>query len=507
MASPPNPREGLAIQTTGLNNLSSPTTAAVERDEDEISLTSTAESVFQDEYEVETIHAQDIINGQKVYLVKWKGYEDLRCTWEPRDSFNTKEILQEWKNKKRQIKRGTREPFDVEAWQAEIEAFENAREDRKRRRRAKRARLGLLGPDDQESTAVSPTTAPTAVVQTIAPPSAPLDSSSDDDMPLINRRGLGQDSPTITNSVQSKSPSQSRNTPPKLPTKPPAAQPTFARPVNQTAPRTERPKALPPKPVDISLVDGRFERRDLANVLNRARQQPSPPTEKSKPWKLFRTTHRFEKASQQDPEPNRDDLELQSPNTWSPFQMSSILRKRREKEDNSLFVEQGEVPETQQTSLPQTPVASIDSPALPSRRLSAAEQPSAMPSCTIPQNDYAQEVRESPSTESSDYFIPKGQPPLGPKGWWKPLMIGKRHLRRREDLLCRISYGTEAVEIGDTLLCDISTDPREMIFKFRYKGEIRIRFEEICTLDHFQSLAREVRETSITFMATPSNKT
>lgn len=500
MASPFNPREGLAIQTTRLNNLTNSTTAAVERDEDDISLTSTAESVFQEEYEVETIHAQDIINGQKVYLVKWKGYEDLRCTWEPRDSFNTREILLEWKNKKRQIKRGTRQPFDVEAWQAEIEAFENAREDRKRRRRAKRARLGLLTSDDQEPTAVSPAAAPNAVEQTTAPPSGPLDSSSDDDMPLIYKRGLEQNSPLINNSVQSQSPSRPRNTPPNLPSKPSTGQPTFARPV--TAHRTERPKALPPKPVDIKVVDGRFERRDLANVLNRARQQSNPPTEKSKTWKLFQTTHRYEKASKQDPEPNRDDLELQRPNTWSPFQMSSFLRKRQEKEDNSLFVEQDEVPETQQTSLPQTPAASIDSPVLPSRRLSAAEQPSAIPSSTIPQNDHAQEARESPSTESSDYFIPKGQPPSGPKGWLKQLMIGKRQLRRREDLLCRISYGTEAIEIGDTLLCDISTDPREMIFKFRYKGEIRVRFEEICTLDHFQALSREVRETFILFIST-----
>lgn len=495
MASPLNPLEGLAIQSTALSNQPDLGPVAVERDEDDISLTSTAESVFQDEYEVETIHAQDIINGQKLYLVKWKGYEDLRCTWEPRDSFNTREILQEWKNKKRQIKRGTRQPFDVEAWQAEMEAFENARQDRKRRRRAKRARLGLLESDDhdQEATAVPTVAAPIADVEMTVPPAAPLDTPSDDEMPLIHRKGVEQtDSPSIANSVQSKSPSQPRSTPPTLPPEPATVESTSERPVNQTARRTERPKATPPEPVDIKVVGGRFERRDLAKVLNRARQQPNPPTEKSKPWKLFRTTSRFEKASQQDPEPNRNDLELQSPSTWSPFQMPSFLRKRQEKEDNSLFVEQDEVPETQQISVPQTPAASIDSPVLPSERLSATEQPSAIPSSTISQNDHAQEVRASSSSESSDHFIPRGQPPFGPKGW-KPLMVGKRQLRRREDLLCQISYGTEAVEIGDALLCDVSTDARDMVYKLKYKGDIRVRFEEICTLDRFKLLAHEVR--------------
>lgn len=494
MATPSEPLEGLAIQTDALNNLPNASTVEIEHDEDEISLTSTAESVFQDEYEVETIHAQEVINGQRVYLVKWKGYDDLRCTWEPRDSFNTTEILQEWKNKKRQIRRGTRQPFDIEAWQAEIEAFENAREDRKRRRKAKRARLGLLGSGDhsQEVPAVPAAATPTADVEMTDPPPPTSEPPPDEDMSPVHRRDLGENGASISNSVQSKSPAQSRNARPNHLSKPSTAQPTVSRPVNQPTRRPERPKALVPMSVDIKLVDGRFERRDLANILNRARQQPNPPTEKSKPWKLFRTTYRFEKASQQDPEPNRGDLELQSPSAWSPFQMSSSLRKRQEEDDNSLFVEQDEIPETQQNSLPQTSAASTNSPVFQSQQLPTTELTAGAPSSIIHRNECAQEIRESPSTENSDY-PPRGQAPLGPKGW-KPLMVGKRQLRRKDDLLCRISYGTEAVEIGETLLCDISTDAREMIFRLMYKSEIRVRFEEICTLDRFQSLAHEVRK-------------
>uniref|UniRef100_A0A093XET6 Chromo domain-containing protein 1 n=1 Tax=Talaromyces marneffei PM1 TaxID=1077442 RepID=A0A093XET6_TALMA len=470
--------------------MASPFNPPIEGDEDDISLTSTAGSVFQDEYEVETIHAQDIINGQKVYLVKWKGYEDLRCTWEPRDSFNTKEILLEWEDKKRQIKRGVREPFDVEAWQAECEAFETAREDRKRRRQEKRARLSLLGPENQELTAVPTATVPTPDLEPIIPPSAPSDMSSDDDRPLVQRRGLEQNSPSKADSVQSRSPSQPQTTAASNQPKPPAVQPTSALPVNQTTSRTERPKAAPPKPVDIKLAEGRFERRDLANVLNRARQQPNPPAEKNKPWKLFRTTHRFEKASRQDPEPNIDDLELQSPNTWSPFQMSSFLRKRQEKEDDNLFVEQDEVPETQQNSVSRTPSASVDSPVLQSQQLNTVEHSSAIPPSTISPSGYTQEVGESLVTESSDNVMPKRLIPLGPRNW-QPPPVGRRQLRRKDDLLCRISYGTEPFEIGDTLLCDISTFTREIICKLRSEGEVRVSFEEVCTLDRFQSLSHE----------------
>ncbi|KAF5015824.1 hypothetical protein F66182_12699, partial [Fusarium sp. NRRL 66182] len=168
--------------------------------------------------------------------------------------------------------------------------------------------------------------------------------------------------------------------------------------------------------------------------------------------------------------------------------MSSFLRKRQEKEDSSLFVDQDEVPETQQTSLPQTPAALIDSHVLPPERSSAVEQPSAIPSSTIPQSDHTQEVRGSPSTESSDYHVPKG-----PKGW-KPLTAGKRQLRKKEDMLCQILYGTEPVEIGDALLCDLSTDTRDIVNKLQYKDELKVRFEEICTLDHFQLLAHETRK-------------
>ena len=35
----------------------------------------------QEEYEVERIIAQGDIDGQEVFLVKWKGYSDEQSTW------------------------------------------------------------------------------------------------------------------------------------------------------------------------------------------------------------------------------------------------------------------------------------------------------------------------------------------------------------------------------------------------------------------------------------------
>ncbi|KIW99429.1 uncharacterized protein Z518_11168 [Rhinocladiella mackenziei CBS 650.93] len=48
------------------------------------------------EYEVERILAQDIADGQIVYLVKWLGYPDDQCTWEPSESFSNPQTLADW---------------------------------------------------------------------------------------------------------------------------------------------------------------------------------------------------------------------------------------------------------------------------------------------------------------------------------------------------------------------------------------------------------------------------
>lgn len=52
------------------------------------------------EYEVERLLSDDIVEGQIFYLVKWVGYPDEQCTWEPLESFNSDETIREWEQAK-----------------------------------------------------------------------------------------------------------------------------------------------------------------------------------------------------------------------------------------------------------------------------------------------------------------------------------------------------------------------------------------------------------------------
>lgn len=52
------------------------------------------------EFEVERILADDVVEGQTFYLVKWQGYPDEECTWEPLESFTSKTSIDEWERQK-----------------------------------------------------------------------------------------------------------------------------------------------------------------------------------------------------------------------------------------------------------------------------------------------------------------------------------------------------------------------------------------------------------------------
>lgn len=52
--------------------------------------------VDDDVYDVERILAEKTIDGSKHYLVKWSGYSDAECTWEPPQNFNNDNTLPDW---------------------------------------------------------------------------------------------------------------------------------------------------------------------------------------------------------------------------------------------------------------------------------------------------------------------------------------------------------------------------------------------------------------------------
>ena len=62
-----------------------------------------SESSKDDIYEVERILAQEDADGEVLYLVKWKGYDDRECSWEPADSFQDRTTIVEWE---RQFSKG-----------------------------------------------------------------------------------------------------------------------------------------------------------------------------------------------------------------------------------------------------------------------------------------------------------------------------------------------------------------------------------------------------------------
>ncbi|KAJ5132992.1 hypothetical protein N7448_007150, partial [Penicillium atrosanguineum] len=107
------------------------------------SLASTAESEQQEEYEVETILFEDEDNG--VYLVKWAGYPENRATWEGPESFqNLNETMKDWKQTKRDIRQGLRDPFDIDKWERQQKRLQRNKERRQRERRIKRAKKARM---------------------------------------------------------------------------------------------------------------------------------------------------------------------------------------------------------------------------------------------------------------------------------------------------------------------------------------------------------------------------
>ena len=120
--------------------------AAKELDLDTVSLTSTVESEPQEQYDINKILAQWVIDGEIEYLVSWKGYEEHRNTWEPPSSFNDSKTVRNWQRRRRDSS-----PFDVKAWEDRQTVLWNDRNRRKKARKMKRREAGLDVSSSDES--------------------------------------------------------------------------------------------------------------------------------------------------------------------------------------------------------------------------------------------------------------------------------------------------------------------------------------------------------------------
>ncbi|KAH8698343.1 hypothetical protein BGW36DRAFT_426055 [Talaromyces proteolyticus] len=440
------------------------------RDDDEISLTSTVESEAQEEYEVETVYAQDIRYGAKMYLVKWKGYSDLRCTWEPASSFNDSDTLKAWKRKRLAIQQGIRAPFDVEAWEARLEASEDARDERKRRRREKRARVSLLeiskegssiereaehGRNSRKSAGESPT------------------DGGDNGIPVRQRR--------LPSAKISKKDQMDQSHGEQTQPQPPEGQKHAAKtaPASQTAPRrAERPTLAIPEPVGMAVLEGRNPNKGLVDVLQRAKEKQNHSAEENKTWKLFSTTNKFDKAAKMDHEPDRGQLELRKPGDWTPFQMSSYLRGQRNNANDSLFVEQEDDDDDD------------DDPVISATIASAATSSMANPVVGASPSSLVRVVsglRSSNSPIMKTTTIRKPGP-RSMKSSGRVYKIGARELSRKGDLLCQLFYGHDDVGVGDVSVCNLSESARRTIYKRKEARDINIHFDELCSLEQYRAL-------------------
>lgn len=472
-----------------------------EDDDDTISITSTVESESQDAYEVETIYTEFHFDDGVKYLVKWKGYPDVRCTWEPESSFDHPETILNWRKKKRAINRGEVPEFDLEAWENQIELLEDARDSRKRRRRAKRLRLGLSVTSDEDEPQHSTRETQVAEHQPRdtarpRPEPEPDTDASDDDVPLINHFGQARSpSGTSSSSVQ---PSRPITTQPELVSarvirdndsimpQPPQARSKLRRNERQaTAPRRPSSVAINPakrRPAPVKAVSfgdsrGPAKRQDLASIVSRSRTsrvgtQSSHTSNDPKMWKLMSTAYKFDRASRIEPDPNPNDLELRRPTEWSPFQMSAALRRRNTSNQDSLFVEQDD------------DVRMDDAYTRP-----PVSQPG------------SSSMHRSTSADSLEMVT---GPPAGPRALGDrdseltgSVRMAKVGSKVREwntgELLCQVSYGLEKVETGDVRLGGLTSEARKTLLSRKRAHRIDIYFSDLCSLDRFHFLTSEVR--------------
>ncbi|KAK3397069.1 hypothetical protein B0T20DRAFT_248493 [Sordaria brevicollis] len=227
-------------------------TPAVEDEEDNISLASTASQGHDpdEEFEVEDILLEELGEDDvKMYLVRWERYPLDQCTWEPEDNLGD-ELINMWREKRQRQEAGEEEPFDVREFQAAQDRAKKEKADRHRRRNKKRRKLGL-------------------------PLTEPIDdSSSESDLDIkmessdeSSDEALEQEEPIPKGDQEPRSTKKSATRPlakpkPKQGISKGVAEPT-PRPAKSTS-TTRQPKSLEPKPKTSSKASSEASKKPSA---------------------------------------------------------------------------------------------------------------------------------------------------------------------------------------------------------------------------------------------------
>lgn len=78
-------------------------------------------------YDVERILAEKIDDENvHIYLVKWDGYPDEECTWEPAENFTDPDALREWTVQR--ARGDTLDAYDLQPIQDQMDAFQARQE-------------------------------------------------------------------------------------------------------------------------------------------------------------------------------------------------------------------------------------------------------------------------------------------------------------------------------------------------------------------------------------------
>lgn len=420
------------------------------KDDDDISIPSTAISEQKDEYEIEGIVAERRVDGMMQYLVRWEGYPLERSTWEAIEAFtNPKVTLADWGETKQKIARGEIEAVDVDALQQQVFKLEDEKEDRRRRRRAKRKRLGLpVIPDPSPEHAEGEHTNYESGGEILDKPKG---ASSWEHHPVQPPPGQPK-SPWHKENAVSRSPSSQ-----------------LQKPKGQGAPKPHQSYS------SISMTTG--SRKDSGPARGSV-SGPAPirahkriQESQGKRFHRLSTQRKFEKRLKQDNVPDISQLNLRDPKNW--------VRSRDERlrsDSDSLFVDQGFLSKNSPT-LGNTPPKAEFSPRFsppPPRRPSAPPVRRISPPSYRWARPYPQRIPSPPGRRYVQH---------GTRFWDPGEVLVIMYFKGRK--MAEVRFVHMDHYIGGRLL------------KLRAGLHIRIDFTDTCTVDEYTKLCQYVAITNV----------
>ncbi|KAI1919923.1 hypothetical protein LOZ60_006729 [Ophidiomyces ophidiicola] len=419
--------------------------------DDEISLTSTAPSEAQDEYELECVLAQRTFPTGEKYLVKWAGYPLERSTWESEDMFCDPETLVEWAQKLESISRGEEPAFDLEALEHRCLELERAASIRREKRRNKRKRLGYKVPSDDNDTDGFDFVVPDGDVEYIS-------SSSENEKLMDKRSRLNETGKTSASSCPRTALYKSTNSAAKM-----NSQTSRPKPKTNTSSAIMR---LPPAVDKARIFKGQKARKSLLSAIS------SKPT--GDLFAKLSTQRRWEKALRRERTPDMNQLELRTPQAWLHSQQKSGSPPHPAVNDTdstySLFVEQdGDYISTARSKTANT--TPKERQIEPSTRKTSYDR-----SAVRHQSPVGPAPTANPSSRQS-FSTSNRLPPMRPGRFWNP-----------GEVLVSLSFGAIHKDIGDVRICGLNAATIGQLLRLRMKRIIQLNFKDVCTIDEYHLL-------------------